>query len=381
MYLTKQIIYGEHAINQLPTVAKQSNIKHLCMIYSASAIEHFQQEQLNVALKDAGIKVTFYRMPKGEPTTDFLESCLQLVITSGCDGIVAIGGGSALDLGKAVAAIALNKELSVSELEQMPSIKRLPFIAVPTTAGTGSEATKVTVITDSAKGIKLNPGHPDLVPDIAILDPVLTLDVPNHITAFTGIDALTHAIEAYVSTKATILSDLYALQAIEMITANIIKAYEEPTNLEARGQMLLASYYAGVAFSNSSTNLAHAMGRALGAKFNLPHGQSVALVHPFVVAYSYESCKERYDKIAKVIGLENGKEIFDYLNRLNDKLFVWQSAKSLTMNRFEDAIEVMTMNALSGNGILTNRKVPSADDIKGIFSALQRRLEDVKQIQ
>ena len=351
------------------------------MIYSTSAIKGLQLEQLNAALKDHDIEVTLYRMPKGEPTTDFLQSCLQLVNNSRCDGIVAIGGGSALDLGKAVAALALNNGVSISELAQMPSIKRLPFIAVPTTAGTGSEATKVTVITDSAKGIKLNPGHPDLVPDISILDPVLTLGVPNHITAFTGIDALTHAIEAYVSTKATILSDLYALQAIEMITANIIKAYEEPTNLEARGQMLLASYYAGIAFSNSSTNLAHAMGRALGTKFNLSHGQSVALLHPFVVAWSYESCKERYDKITKVIGLENGTEIIDYLNRLNDKMFVWHSATSLTMDGFEDTIEEMTMNALNGNGILTNRKVPSVDDIKGIFIALQRRLENVKQVQ
>ena len=166
-----------------------------------------------------------------------------------------------------------------------------------------------------------------------------------------------------------------------MITANIIKAYEEPTNLDARGKMLLASYYAGVAFSNSSTNLAHAMGRALGTKFNLSHGQSVALLHPFVVAYSYESCKERYDKIATVIGLENGTEIIDYLNQLNDKLSVWQSATSLIANGFEDAIEEMIVNALSGNGILTNRKVPGADDIKGIFKALQRRLEDIKQIQ
>ena len=381
MYLTKQIIYGDHAINQLPIVAKQSHIKHVCLIYSASAINDLQQQQLNVALNGHDIEVTFYRMPKGEPTTEFLASCLQLVITSGCDGIVAIGGGSAIDLGKAVAALALNKEVPLNELAQMPSIKRLPFIAVPTTAGTGSEATKVTVIIDSAKGIKLNPGHRDLVPDIAILDPVLTIGVPNHITAFTGVDALTHAIEAYVSTKATILSDFYALQAIEMITANIIKAYEEPTNLEARGQMLLASYYAGVAFSNASTNLAHAMGRALGTKFNLPHGQSVALLHPFVVAYSYESCKERYDKIATVIGLQRGTEITDYLNRLNDKLSVWQSATSLITSSFEDAIEEMTMNALSGNGILTNRKVPCADDIKGIFKALQRRLEDVKQIQ
>lgn len=380
-YLTKQIIYGDHTIHQLPVVAKQHNINHVCLIYSKSAITHVQQEQMNIAFKQNDMQVTFYQMPKGEPTTNFLASCLQLVITAGCDGIVAVGGGSALDLGKAVAALALNKDVSFGELAQMSKITRLPFIAVPTTAGTGSEATKIAVITDIQKGIKQNPAHPDLVPDVAILDPVLTLGVPSHITAFTGLDALTHAIEAYVSTKATVLSDLYALQAIEMITANIVKAYDEPTNLQARGQMLLASYYAGVAFSNSSTNLAHAMGRALGAKFHLPHGQSVALLHPFVVAYSYESCKERYDKIASVIGFENGTAITDYLYRLNDKFLIWHSAISLTLNGFEDAIEEMTMNALSGNGILTNRKVPSADDIKGIFKALQGQLEHVKQIQ
>ena len=147
MHLTKQIIYGQHAINQLPTVAKQINIKHVCVIYSVSAIKDWQQ-QLNGALNDHNIEVTFYRMPKGEPTTDFLESCIQLVDNSRCDGIVAIGGGSAIDLGKAVAALALNKDVSLNELAQMPIIKRLPFIAVPTTAGTGLEATKVSVITD-----------------------------------------------------------------------------------------------------------------------------------------------------------------------------------------------------------------------------------------
>mgnify|MGYP005611391893 FL=1 len=136
MYLTKQIIYGEHAINQLPIVAKQNDIKHICVIYSASAMKDWQQ-QLNVALKEQNIEVTFYRMPKGEPTTNFLERCLQLVNGSKCDGIVAIGGGSALDLGKAVAALALNDGVALSELVQMPSIKRLPFIAVPTTAETG----------------------------------------------------------------------------------------------------------------------------------------------------------------------------------------------------------------------------------------------------
>jgi alcohol dehydrogenase class IV len=221
----------------------------------------------------------------------------------------------------------------------------------------------------------LNPGHPDLIPDVVILDPQLTLNVPKHITAFTGLDALTHAIEAYVSTQATMFSDMHALQAIELITANIQQAYHEPGNLVAKGKMLLGSFHAGVAFSNASTNLAHALGRALGAKFQLSHGLSVALMHPFVVAYSMESSRERYQKVAQTMGLKKPESLIVYLEELNNEFQVWANAASIVSYSFEDAIDEMTKNALEGNGILTNRRLPGEEDIRVIYKAMGKRLQ------
>ncbi len=374
-YLPKQVLFGEQTLYELGGCVKQLDIGHVCIIYSASALPPALRRLVAGQLQDLGIEMTFFEMPKGEPTIQLLERCVQLLRESGCEGIVAIGGGSTLDLGKAAAALCMNGEVTFAELAQLPAVARLPFIAVPTTAGTGSEATKVTVITDEKKGIKLNPGHPDLIPDVAILDPRLTLDVPGHITAFTGLDALTHAIEAYVSNKATVFSDMYALRAVELIGANLQRAYHEPGDITARGNMLLGSFYAGVAFSNASTNLAHALGRALGARFQLSHGLSVALLHPFVVAYSLDSCRERYERVAQAIGLEKGEALVGYLDGLNEEFHVWESAASIASHDFEGAIDEMTLNALGGNGISTNRRIPDQEDIKDIYRALAKRLQ------
>ncbi len=379
-HLPKQVIFGEQTFQELARCVKQLAIRHACIIYSASAMPPSLQEFVAGQFQDLDIKMTLFEMPKGEPTIQLLERCVQFLRDSGCEGIVAIGGGSTLDLGKAAAALFLNEEVPFTELAQLPAVARLPFIAVPTTAGTGSEATKVTVITDERKGVKLNPGHPDFIPDVAILDPLLTLDVPGHITACTGLDALTHAIEAYVSNKATVFSDMYALQAVELIGANLQRAYHKPGDIAARGNMLLGSFYAGVAFSNASTNLAHALGRALGTRFQLSHGLSVALLHPFVVAYSMDSCRERYEQVAQAIGLEKGEALVDYLDGLNEEFHVWESAASIVSRDFEDAIDEMTMNALGGNGILTNRRIPERKDIKNIYIALAKRLQKERQI-
>lgn len=368
--LPKQVLLGEGTFEQLPSLINQLHMERVFIVYSGSALNRNLQ-QLRQQLKEA----EFYEMPKGEPTLDVLAHAFEQLRLADCDGLVAIGGGSAIDLAKALAALAKNPHVELMDFAKMESFDRLPFIAVPTTAGTGSEATKVTVITDSSKGVKLNPNHPDFIPDMAVLDPLLTINVPKNITANTALDALTHAIEAYVSTNATSLSDFYATEAIKLITENIKIVYAEPTNVLARQHVLLGSYYAGIAFSNASTNLAHAMGRALGAKFLLPHGQSVALIHPFVVEYSMKSSKNKYEAISKIIGLQDAEMLSNYLYALNDELGIWKCAQTIANNLSEEAIEEMTINALSGNGILTNRQVPSSQDITKLFKALRKRLQ------
>ena len=363
----KKLVYGENTLFEIVPSLKSFNVQRAFVLYSGSALTCELHQSLKSLCLDANIHVSFFEMPKGEPTFALLEIVKKLFQKNNCDGVVAIGGGSAIDLAKAVAVVSKNELQTFQSLAELQKIDRYPLIAVPTTAGTGSEATKVSVLTDSRVQVKYNPGHVDLIPDVAILDPALTVNVPKHVTAFTGIDTLTHAIEAYVSTKATEVTDFFALQAIRMISQSIGEVYHHPTNIQARSQMLLGSYYAGLAFSNASTNLAHAMGRAIGTKWNLPHGQSVAIMHPFVVKYSIASCKDKYDDVAKALALTDGSEVERYLLNLNQTLQVWDEVKFIAEVEFLNSIEEMTHNAMSGNGILTNQQVPTAKDVRQIY--------------
>lgn len=310
---------------------------------------------------------TYYEMPTGEPTFAMLEQVLAHMDTH--DAVVAIGGGSVIDMAKAVAALARNKTVPFEQLRTQ-AVERVPFIAIPTTAGTGSEATKVAVLTDEAAQKKVNPAHEQLVPDVAILDATLTTTLPLHITAFTALDALTHAIEAYVSTEANMFSDMYAEQAIALLARGLQQIQQAPDDVDVREQLLLGSFYAGVAFSNASTNLAHATGRALGVLAHLPHGQSVALMHPFVVTFSYEACQARYDRIAELLQTKN---VALYLMQLNVDFHVWESARHLVPLLAQQK-EQLTQLALSGNGIQTNRRIPTAQDITHLFTQLQQTL-------
>lgn len=377
-YLPKKVVIADEPIAAIKEAVNAFAISHLFILYSKSAMT----EQMAELMKESGAtQITMFEMPKGEPTFAMLEDAVNTFQQNECDGIVAIGGGSTLDLAKAVAAIAKDSTQQFKQLATYLNVQRFPLIAVPTTAGTGSEATKVTVLTDESEQVKYNPGHPDLIPDVAVLSATLTTGVPKQITAQTGLDALTHAIEAYVSTKANELSDFFALKAIALIGESLQQAYEDGANVDARKQMLLGSFYAGVAFSNASTNLAHAMGRALGTKWNLPHGLSVALTHPFVIKFGYESVKERYDEIAHQLNLSSGVALPNYLLELNETLGIWKDAAHVAKADFEASIDEMTTNALAGNGILTNAQIPTASDIQQLYKEMFYEIQKVNSVQ
>ncbi|MGI6228005.1 MAG: iron-containing alcohol dehydrogenase, partial [Peptococcales bacterium] len=306
----------------------------------------------------------------------------------------AVGGGSALDIAKAVAAFSINPDLKWNQIVQMEYLNAIPIIAVPTTAGTGSEATKIMVITNAETNSKMNPGHPSLTPKVAILDPELSVSLPQNFTAFTGMDALTHAIEGYVSTRATNLTDFFALESIRLCGQALEAVYDDGTNLDARQTMLLASYYAGVAFSNASTNLAHAAGRALGAKFHIPHGLSVTLLLPFVMSMGLDAAQDRYANVALALGADSSleeaelaKEAVKKVEEYNDKFAIWEAAKKYIKdtNEFrsfidylvEDSMIGVKLNPTGNNGIITNRKVPTEDDIKVMFEQLADRIDAI----
>lgn len=365
-YFAPKIIHGAGSIKQLDEACRTIRATSLFVLLSErtkSALEeNFEQ------LTSEGIRLHFFSNFQSEPTTDHLHEAIRHFESSKADGILAIGGGTALDLAKGLSVLAANKTLTLGDIAQQGHLNKIPLIAVPTTAGTGSEVTKVTVITDTTLKRKLNPGHPALIPDVVLLDPELTLSMSPRITAETGLDALAHAIEAYVSTRATTISDAFALEAIRSIGRSIQSAYQNPQNLEARADMLRGSMFAGLAFSNSSTNLAHATARPLGTRFSLPHGLSVALMHPYVIEFGKDAAHERYADIGEALGVKNVLEFIEELNVLFE--LKTEVKKQLDLDELLTAIPLLVEDALSGNGIETNRKLPAHVDITEIYQKL-----------
>ncbi len=251
------------------------------------------------SLAYSGVNYCECKPPAGEPQSRVVEEEAARFAASNCDGMIAIGGGSAMDAAKAIAVLAANPGLKVADLKDPANIRnrRAPLIAVPTTAGTGSEATSVTVISDSATHLKQVIGHPSLVPDLAIIDACLMLRVPPGVTAATGVDAMVHSIESYVATRATPLTRALAFQALRQIGEALPIAVGRGDNVEARESMALASYMAGVAFSNSGLGLTHSMAHQIGPKYNLPHGMANAILIPSVMAFNALVCKRGYSDI------------------------------------------------------------------------------------
>ncbi len=249
-----------------------------------------------------GIAMTLWPCPAGEPcVTDVCAAVAQLR-DARCDGVVAFGGGSVLDAAKAVALLVANPEQTLGEMTEHSELRpRLPLIAVPTTAGTGSETTNVTVIIDAVSGRKQVLAHASLMPDVAILDAALTEGVPPHITAMTGIDALTHAVEAYSARHATPFTDSLAMGAIAMIGEALPKAVGCGQDLAARENMLLASCMAGMAFSSAGLGLCHAMAHQPGAALHIPHGLANAMLLPTVMEFNRMVRRARFSQIGRAL--------------------------------------------------------------------------------
>jgi alcohol dehydrogenase class IV len=236
-------------------------------------------------LKNNNINVIVYDKTVPNPTTDNVENALQLYKSNNCQSIIAFGGGSAMDCAKATGACVVYPNKSLNKMKGILKVQRkLPLlIAVPTTAGTGSETTLAAVITDSKTRHKYAINSFPLIPHYALLDATLTLGLPKHITSTTGMDALTHAVEAYIGNSTTKQTRTYALEAVKLIFNNIQNVYDDGTNLKSRQAMLTAAYKAGAAFTKSYVGYVHAIAHSLGGKYNIPHGLANAIILPYVL--------------------------------------------------------------------------------------------------
>ncbi len=312
-----------------------------------------------------------------DPTTAVVEVGARILVEGGFDSLVALGGGSSIDTAKAMSVLAANggKMRDYKVPAEIPA-PGPPIVAIPTTAGTGSEVTRFTVITDTETDEKMLIAGLACCPLAAIVDYELTLTMPLRLTADTGLDSLTHAIEAYVSRRASPYTDGLAKNAMGLIAAHIRTACAEPENRTAREAMMLGATTAGMAFSNSSVALVHGMSRPIGAFFHVPHGLSNAMLLPEITAFSAPAALDRYADCARAIGIADASEgsqgavarLLDELRRLNRDLEVPSPREwGIDAERYEELLSVMASQALGSGSPANNPLVPTSDEIIALY--------------
>ncbi len=375
--MPKSVLYGRNSLEKLGEQSKKLGKR--AFIVTDTIMEKLGYvEKCIQQLNKKSITVSTYNKVDAEPTNIHVLEALSLCKEEKCDFIIGIGGGSCIDAAKAVAVLYTNggevedyvqKDI---EIESNP----LPLIAIPTTSGTGSEVTSVAVITNKKTDVKMMMKHPSFIPKVAIIDPVLTSSLPPQITAATGIDALCHAIEAYISKVSQPLTDVLALSAIESIMKYLRIAYEDGRNMEAREAMMIASLQAGIAFSNASVTLVHGMSRPVGALFHVPHGISNAILLPTVLEFTKTSAMKRLAKIGRSLNKDlysnSDEEVADYtLGEIKKLCFDLRipNLKEYGIDEieFENAISKMASDAIESGSPANNPRVPSYDEIKELY--------------
>lgn len=301
-FLMPRYIYtGENALSGAADVLKKMGQKALVISGTVTSKQSCFAECISL-LNKLGIETAEFTDISGEPTDVTVNAGLAAYQENRCDCLLAIGGGSALDTMKAIAVLSVRGG-KISDCIGKPITEKLPFMtAVPTTAGTGSEATRFTVITDTETGVKMLLSGTSLIPDCAIVDPLYTLTAPKGVTAATGLDALTHAVESYTSKKAQPLTDAMALSAVKRIFANLPSAYKDGGNIRARSEMSIAALEAGISINNASVTLVHGMSRPIGALFHVPHGISNAMLLEKCLSFALDGAYGRFAKLARAIG-------------------------------------------------------------------------------
>lgn len=300
-----KLLIGENAVSEIPEIFLSHGITSVLLVTDKGIVEHKLNLPVLDALKKSGVKCVVYDKTVPNPTIDNIEEGLLMYKQNDCKGLIAIGGGSAMDCAKGIGARVVRPKKSITKMRGLLKVnRRLPLlIAVPTTAGTGSETTVAAVITDSRTHEKYAINDPSLIPHYAVLDPTLTLSLPSGLTATTGMDALTHAVEAYIGKGNTRATKKEAVEAVQLIFENLPKAVADGSNIKARENMQRASFLAGLAFTRAYVGNVHAVAHTLGGQYGTPHGLANAIILPYVLEYYGTSIYKKINDLCLKAGL------------------------------------------------------------------------------
>ena len=375
----KNVVFGEDAISYLEDLEGKS-----VLLVTDSILMNLEIPQIvTKLLQKNNMNVTIYDEVNSEPTISMAEKGAKVASENEIDWIVAVGGGSVIDCAKSIWILYENPEMRIEEVfpeDPLPLRNKARLIAIPTTSGTGSDANWAVVITDTQTGQKLSIGHRNLIPDISIVDPQFTVNLPRHVTASTGIDVLAHSIEAYTIEWRNDFSNPFALQAIKTVFKYLPKAVEEGQNLKYREEMHNAATMAGIAIGNSQIGGAHALAHSAGAVFNINHGNIIAIVLPYMMRFCVEEeeVARLYSEIAYHIHLsfstpkEGALKLIDKTEELirNLGLKMKLSDFGVTKKQLEENIEKLCDFAINDTGSLVNPRDLTENDIKKLYNEM-----------
>lgn len=373
LYQPVHTIIGEGCIKEIPRHVKNIGASKALIVTDEGLIKIGTVKMITDVLDASGNSYVIYSGVKPNPTVSIVNDAKACYDENHCDYIIAIGGGSPIDVGKSVGILATNggiiEDYNGLELSKKPSA---PIIAVNTTAGTGSEVTRAFVVTDEAKKSKMLCVDSHSLAYLAINDPQMMVNMPASLTAATGMDALTHSIEAFVANSRCPFTDGIALESIRLIGQNLVRAVENGHDMEARTNMCWAQYMGGLAFSNAGLGMVHAMAHQLGGFYNTPHGVANAILLPYVMRFNLPNAADRYAEIAKVFGF-NTADMTQEQAAMAAILYIEELKKVIKIPRLADTAfnpedaKTLALNALQDTGMPENPRQPSVEEVIEVF--------------
>ncbi|MCQ2481491.1 MAG: iron-containing alcohol dehydrogenase [Clostridia bacterium] len=372
-----ELLEGAGSIRRLPEFVKSKGLDNVLIVTDSVLNQKLHVlDSLYEEMDKAGVSYAVFDGVQPNPTIQNIEAAKEAYVNHNCKGIIAFGGGSPMDCAKAAGAIVTNNK-PVSKMTGLLKVRHKlpPLFAVPTTAGTGSEVTLAAVVSDEATHKKLPMNDPKLRAKYAVLDPELTVGLPPHITSTTGMDALTHAVEAYIGRSNVANTEDYAKKAVKLIFDNIETAYADGKNIEARGAMLKASYYAGMAFTRAYVGYVHAIGHQLGGYYHVPHGLAMATILPHVLDYYGETAYKRLADLAEVAGVkttgtdeEKAKAFIAEVRAMNERMGIGTGFDCIK----DEDIDTIAKRALKeGNPLYPVPKIMEQADCVALIKELK----------
>ncbi|MCE1245921.1 MAG: iron-containing alcohol dehydrogenase [Firmicutes bacterium] len=374
-FVAPEFIFGTGALEMTGRYAKNLGGEKALIVTDPGVIEAGWADKVIASLNEQSIPYTVFSEVTPNPKDFEVMKGAEVFSAEECNLIVTVGGGSPMDCAKGIGVVSSNGGYILDyEGVDMISNPIPPIICIPTTAGTSADVSQFAIIADIPNKTKIAIISKMLVPDVALVDPETTTTMDSYLTACTGMDALTHAIEAYVSNASSPVTDLLALNAIRLISGNLIKAIENPFDLTYRTPMMLGSLEAGLAFSNASLGAVHAMAHSLGGLMDLPHGECNAILLEYVVDYNFESSAERYSGIAEAFGINiSGISNVQKKNQLVDRIRTFRKNAGILKSLHDIGVNPDSIGALSENAykdpcLVTNPAEPTLNDIKELYA-------------